>query len=644
MYKVIEKYLTPNKWSRPQKKAEVKFICVHWEAVINARASAVRDFFESRKYGKKSYGSAHEIIDTNGDVWKVIPDNEMAYSVGSKTYTKEKYNMMGDTYPNSVVYSIEVPTINMKGNYSDIVYFIMVERTVDLLIEYNLGLDKVTNHGIISGKDCPKYYCPEYNKVDYSRWNVFLQDVKSLYEIKKGSKKGENMTGERINIKIKMSGEKFTDLEKKTIDDIKDFIDPYEPYTIKVLYMYVGRDILKGEVSDDVLEVQKALTQLGFDVNGLDKSYGNGLSTALYNFCKPLNIWYNNKITENIATAINTALIASQTVVIDEPTVITSEPFDDSGEAVVKSEVLLYNKAIPQLVYKGVINYNKTSSFKSSQILYLQRALQSLGYYRAFSCDKKKGNGTILGIKDLKAEIGLSSHGNTLNEDDIFKINKKLILDFHKYHNGKYGTESWKIPKNSKYTSIVVKVNPSRLDITIGDKAGNRYIESNLITSSYQWYSPTARKMYKYGITMTKGKLLLDGQVHYKPTFTLFSKGGKHFDVKTVLNAKELGNGVVFADAGLELYPSTSAYATSGFTGKYADVIRATKRPYNFKLNGELYFAVHPYMSNKTATRMGKAMVLGFINSWDAGNSTLLKVDGVWYYTTTRRLYQLVKF
>lgn len=188
-YKIIEDYITPNKWSRPQKTAVVEWICIHWEAVVNAKAESVRNFFENRKYGNDGYGSAHEVLDNKGEyTLKLIPDNEMAYSVGSKSYTTEKYKMMGDTYPNSVVYSIECPTIDLQGNISGKVYNLMVERSADLLIEYGLDIDRLTLHGIIAGKDCHKYFCPEWNSVDYGRWNKFLGEVKKMYDDKLNNK------------------------------------------------------------------------------------------------------------------------------------------------------------------------------------------------------------------------------------------------------------------------------------------------------------------------------------------------------------------------------------------------------------------------------------------------------------------------
>lgn len=301
-----------------------------------------------------------------------------------------------------------------------------------------------------------------------------------------------------------------------------------------------------------------------------------------------------------------------------------------------------YNKPIPQLVYKGIISHNKGRVFKSTAVKYLQRALQSLGYYRSGKVDGWMGNNTSSEVVKLKLELGLPVD-ISLNESDIYKINKALVNNFEKYESTKYGYDSWQIPVNSKYTYVLVHVNPERLDIAVGDKSGSRYTEDNVITSSYQWYQSSIRKMWKYGITVKNSSVIQDGQVHSKPCMTLYSKRGKHFDVKTVLTANELG-AVRFADAGLELYPDRDAHLKCGFTGRYADVVRRTGRPFNIKLDGELFFGVHPSMGKQEAFNMGKYMVLGWVNTWDAGGSTLLKVNGKWLYKTTRRLYQLIKF
>ncbi len=611
---VVDLIPKSNTTSRPQNKMTPESLTIHNTGNPNADAEDNSEFVDNTK----AYTSWTFTIG-DGIVFQELPIYENGWHAGDGVDGKGNRTSIG----------IEISEKEGDKAYETAIVFI-----AELLKYFDWDVEThVFAHKYWSGKYCPRLILPIWS-------TDFIPKIKE--EMEKG---GDDMTEERVSIKIKLRDIEVHSIEKESYTKLKPFLMYHTLIEEqKPMYEYCGKLLEYGIWRDeDVGDAQRALDKIGFSLD-IDENYGNDMVDRVKDFQGIANIDVTGEIDEETAIAINKALLALSEDETDSSTVSTPKPIETPVEPVVDVKDALYNKAIPQLVYKGVIDYNKTSFIKTNQMLYIQRALQSLGYYREFDCDKKRGNGTIQGIKDLKTEMGLSAHYNKLTEDDIFKINRKLILDFHKYHDGKYGTESWNISKNSTYTSVVVKINPSRLDIVIRDKAGVNYTEADLITSSYQWYDSKVRTMYKYGISIAKGKLLLDGQVHNKPCMTLFSKGGKHFDVKTVLTAKELGTSVKFADAGLEVYPNSSANLLSGFIGKFADVVRQTKRPYNFKLDEELYFGVHPSMSNKTAGRMGKAMKLGWINTWDAGGSTLLKIAGVWYYTTTRRLYQLIKF
>ncbi len=93
--KIIKKFLTPNKYSRPQKKlGEIKAIVIHWVANPNSKAISNRNFFESRKNGKKGYGSAHFIIGLQGEIIQCLPEGEQAYHVGAKHYTQNTIHLL----------------------------------------------------------------------------------------------------------------------------------------------------------------------------------------------------------------------------------------------------------------------------------------------------------------------------------------------------------------------------------------------------------------------------------------------------------------------------------------------------------------------------------------------------------------------
>ena len=59
---IEQRLLTPNAWSRPQNKIkEFKAIVMHWTANPNANAKQNWLYFEAKKTGMSSYGSAHYI-------------------------------------------------------------------------------------------------------------------------------------------------------------------------------------------------------------------------------------------------------------------------------------------------------------------------------------------------------------------------------------------------------------------------------------------------------------------------------------------------------------------------------------------------------------------------------------------------------
>ena len=150
-------WLTPNYYSRPQYKNIPEFVVIHWVGVANATLTGVFNYFEDRKNGKNSYGSAHSMI--SGElIGRFIPDNEMAYAVGSNHYTDYKYEIMQDAYPNSNTYNIEVRVEDLEGNMDELTYETLIEYTKDLLEHYGLDISKVLLHGEITGKDCHKLF------------------------------------------------------------------------------------------------------------------------------------------------------------------------------------------------------------------------------------------------------------------------------------------------------------------------------------------------------------------------------------------------------------------------------------------------------------------------------------------------------
>lgn len=165
-YKIIKRYLTLNKWSRPGKKIKkIKGIAIHWIASPMGTASGVFNYFENRKYGNNNYGSAQECICLNGDIYQYMPENEVAYAVGSKTYTKKAIDKFGYN-PNYYTYSIECCHIDWNGKMTDETYNSLVDRCVDLCKQWKLDplTDLWLHQEIVGWKDCHKWFVNNPNE------------------------------------------------------------------------------------------------------------------------------------------------------------------------------------------------------------------------------------------------------------------------------------------------------------------------------------------------------------------------------------------------------------------------------------------------------------------------------------------------
>ena len=171
MFKTIDDLLTPNPYSRPGKKIQsIKGIVVHWVQNPRTSARANRNFFENRKAGATGYGSAHYIIDLNGDIIRCIPEDELAYHVGAKEYKKDAISRLG-SYPNNCTLGIECTHIDDTGKMTDETYRSLVELTSALVKKYKLTpATDLYRHYDITGKNCHKWFID-----NEEQWKIFKE-------------------------------------------------------------------------------------------------------------------------------------------------------------------------------------------------------------------------------------------------------------------------------------------------------------------------------------------------------------------------------------------------------------------------------------------------------------------------------------
>lgn len=173
MVEITQRLLTPNRYSRPQTPlGKVKGLAVHWVGNPETTALFNRNYFESRKNGKRGYGSAHLIVGLKGEIIQCIPLDEVAHHAGPTSATTKEARKIFGGYPNGCTLGIETCHIDWEGRYTPETWHSAVKLCAWLCQEFGLTEDDIFTHHFFTGKDCPRFFV---NNPD--EWVRFLNDV-----------------------------------------------------------------------------------------------------------------------------------------------------------------------------------------------------------------------------------------------------------------------------------------------------------------------------------------------------------------------------------------------------------------------------------------------------------------------------------
>lgn len=155
---ITQLFLTPNEFSRPQKKLEqVNGIVIHYTANPGTTARNNRDYFEMLKDGSGASVSSHFVIGLEGEIIQCIPLDEVAYA---------------SNHRNSDTISVECCHMDESGAFQEVTYQSLVQLTAWLCGRYGLGREDIIRHYDVTGKECPKYF------VDHTdAWEAFRDAV-----------------------------------------------------------------------------------------------------------------------------------------------------------------------------------------------------------------------------------------------------------------------------------------------------------------------------------------------------------------------------------------------------------------------------------------------------------------------------------
>ncbi|WP_025844762.1 N-acetylmuramoyl-L-alanine amidase [Brevibacillus agri] len=176
----ITEMLITNKTARPGIQITPKALVVHWTANEKKGADAVAN----RNYFNKptTEASAHYIVDDR-QIVRCLPEKEMGYHVGAKSYKPEAVAMLS-RYPNDCTIGIEM-CVNADGSFAK-TYQQTVQLAADILKRYGWGVDKLWRHYDITGKNCPAFFVDDrtaqafLGQTAQAAWDRFKQDVHRL--------------------------------------------------------------------------------------------------------------------------------------------------------------------------------------------------------------------------------------------------------------------------------------------------------------------------------------------------------------------------------------------------------------------------------------------------------------------------------
>lgn len=176
---IIDMLLT-NKNARPGTMIIPRGLVIHWTANKRAGANAVanRNYFNN----PTTVASAHYIVDDK-QIVRCLPENEMGYHVGAKSYKPDALQKLS-SYPNNCTIGIEM-CVNSDGDFKAM-YQRTIELAADILKRYDWSVDKVWRHFDVTGKNCPAYFVSDDYAGQFTgltavqAWAKFKDDVQRL--------------------------------------------------------------------------------------------------------------------------------------------------------------------------------------------------------------------------------------------------------------------------------------------------------------------------------------------------------------------------------------------------------------------------------------------------------------------------------
>jgi glucan-binding YG repeat protein len=161
-YILKERIANKTNYGSIRNTSSIEWIVMHYTANDGDRAYNNANYFQTNPNLK---ASAHYFVDDTS-VYRSVPDNYVAYSVGGSKYSGTKGGKYYGQCTNFNSLSIELCDTVRNGKYecTEATKANAVQLTLSLMNKYNINKDHVIRHYDVTGKVCPAYW------VDDSKW------------------------------------------------------------------------------------------------------------------------------------------------------------------------------------------------------------------------------------------------------------------------------------------------------------------------------------------------------------------------------------------------------------------------------------------------------------------------------------------
>ena len=166
---ITNDYLPIGKYHRPGTKIKPTKIAVHYVGNAGSSAKGNRNYFANCS----NYVSSHYIIGLNGEILRLIPENEISYCTNQA---------------NSYTISIECCHPDRTGKFNDKTLEALIELCADICNRYGFNpLTDIVRHYDVTKKACPLWWAPNGpNKSANAEQNIKINGkVKTVNAINK---------------------------------------------------------------------------------------------------------------------------------------------------------------------------------------------------------------------------------------------------------------------------------------------------------------------------------------------------------------------------------------------------------------------------------------------------------------------------